>query len=100
LRDNEHLLGIEAELLFDLLAVVGFEWVAVDTTGALEFGTETNRGRESDHGRLVLDLFGFLDGSFDAVVIVVAIFDPLCVPSVGFESFRYVFGEGDLGVAV
>jgi hypothetical protein len=41
LGNGEHLLGVETELLLDLLAVVGLEGVAVDAAGTLELGAET-----------------------------------------------------------
>jgi hypothetical protein len=100
LWNNKHLLRIKAKLLLDLLAVVSFERVAVDTACALEFGTEANGSRESDHGWLVLDLSRLHNGSFDAVVVVIAILYLLCVPAVSFESLGHIFSERDLGVAV
>ena len=100
LRDNKRLLWVKAKLLLDLLAVVSFQWVAVDTTSALEIGPKANGGSESDHGWLVLDLFRLLDGIFDTLVIVIAVLDPLCMPAVSLESLGHIFGERDFGVAI
>ncbi len=100
LRDNKRLLWVKAELLLDLLAIISFEWVAVDTTGALKFGTEANGGGESDHGWLVLDLLGLLDRIFDTLVIVIAVLHPLYMPAVGLESLGHIFSERDFGFAV
>lgn len=97
---DEGLVGVEAELLLDLLAVVLLERVAVDTAGALEQGTETDGGGQTDHGRLVLDLLGLLDGVVHALHVVVTILDPLDVPAVGLEALADVLGEGALGVTV
>ena len=41
-----------------------------------------------------------LDGGFDALEVVIAIFDPLRVPTIGFKPLKDVFGKGDLGITV
>src|SRR5687768_12097770 len=65
LGDGEALLRVEAELLLELLDVIGLERGAVNTVGALLLGAVTDDGRELDEGGLVLDLLGLLDGSLD-----------------------------------
>jgi hypothetical protein len=100
LGNDEGLLGVEAELLLDGLDVVGLEGVAVDTTGTLELGAKTNGGGQLDHGGLVLNLLGLLDGSLDASEVGVTVLDVLDVPAVGLESLGNVLSEGALGVTV
>ena len=100
LGDDEGLLGVEAEAGLDTLAVIGLEGVAVNATGALELGTETDGGGQTDHGGLVGDLAGLLDGGLDGLEIVVTILDPDGVPAVGLEALGDVLGEGALGVAI
>ena len=39
-------------------------------------------------------------GSLDTFEIVIAVLDPLNVPTVGFESLAYIFGECALGIAI
>jgi hypothetical protein len=100
LGDDKGLLGVEAELLLDALDVVSLQGVAMDTTGTLELGAETNGGGQLDDGRLVLDLLGLLDGSLNARKIAVAVFDVLCVPAVGLEALHNILSEGALDVTV
>ena len=100
LGNDEGLLGVEAKLLLDALDVVSLQGVAVDTTGTLELGAETNGGGQLDDGRLVLDLLGLLDGSLNALKIAVAVCDVLCVPAVGLEALHDVLCEGALDVTV
>jgi hypothetical protein len=100
LGNNKGLLGVETKLLLDALDVVSLQRVAVDTTGTLELGAETNGGGQLDHGRLVLDLLGLLDGSLDALKVSVTVLDVLAVPAVGLESLGDVLSEGALGVAI
>lgn len=100
LRNDEALLGVEAELLLDTLAVIGLERVTVNTTGTLELGTETNGSRETDDGGLVGDLPSLVDGGLDALEVVITILDPHSVPAVGLETLHDIFGESTLGVTV
>jgi hypothetical protein len=100
LGNGEHLLGVEAELLLDLLAVIGLEGVAVDTTGTLELGAETDGGGELDHRGLVGDLLGLSDGLLNALKVGVTVLDVQNVPAVGLESLHDVLSEGALGVTV
>lgn len=100
LGNSEHLLGVETELLLDLLAVVGLEGVSVDTAGTLELGTETDGGSELDHRRLVGDLLGLSDGLLNALEVGVTVLDVQYVPSVGLESLHDILSEGALGVTV
>lgn len=100
LGDVEHLLGVEAELLLDLLAIVGLEGVAVDTAGTLELGTETDGGGKLDHRGLVGDLLGLSDGLLDGLEVGVTVLDVLYVPAVGLESLADILSESALGVTV
>jgi hypothetical protein len=100
LGNNEHLLGVKAELLLDLLDVVLLQGVAVYTSGTLQLGTETNGGGELDDGGLVGDLLGLRDSLLDALEVGVSVLDVLGVPSVGFEALENVLSEGALGVTV
>ena len=100
LGNSEHLLGIEAELLLDLLAIVGLEGVAVDTAGTLELGSETDGGGELDHRGLVGDLLGLSDGLLNALEVGVTVLDVLYVPAVGLESLADILSESALGVTV
>lgn len=100
LGNDEALLGVEAELLLDALAVIGLQRVTVNTTGALELGSETNGSCQTDDGGLVGDLLGLVNGGLDALEVVVAILDPHGVPAVGLETLHDVFSESTLGVTV
>ena len=100
LGDVEHLLGVEAELLLDLLAIVGLEGVAVDTAGTLELGTETDGGGKLDHRGLVGDLLGLSDGLLDGLEVGVTVLDVLYVPAVGLESLADILSESALGVTI
>jgi hypothetical protein len=100
LRDDEALVGVEAEALLDTLAVIGLEGVTVDTAGALELGTETNGGGQADHGGLVLDGLGLLDGGLNGLEVVVTVLDPDGVPAVGLEALGDILSESALGVTV
>ena len=100
LWDDEALLWVETELLLDHLAVVLLERVTVDTTSTLKLGTETNGGGKLDHGWLVGDLLGLLDGSLHTLEIGVTLLDVLNVPAVSLETLHNILGEGTLGVTV
>jgi len=100
LWDIEGLGGVEAELLLELLDVVGLEGVTVNAVGTLKEGAEANGGGEADHGWLVLDLSALLDGSLNSGKIGVTVLDPLGVPAVGLESLGNVLSEGAVGVTV
>jgi hypothetical protein len=100
LGDNEGLLRVETELGLDAGDVVSLERAAVDAVGALKLGTVSDDGGKLDDGGLVLDLLGLLDGSLDAIQIVVAILDPLSVPAVGLEALEDILSEGDVGVTI
>lgn len=100
LGNGEALLRVEAELLLELLDIVGLEGRAVDIVGALLLGAETNGGLELDEGRLVSDLLGLLDSISDQVEVVVAIQDGDDVPAVGLVTLENILGEGLVGVTV
>ena len=100
LGNGEALLGVEAELLLELLNIISLEGRAVDTVGALVLGAETNGGLELDKGRLVSDLLGLLDGLSDLVEVVVAILDGEGVPAVGLVALHDILSEGLVGVTV
>jgi len=98
---NDEALGwVKTELLLDGLAVVLLEGVTVDTASTLELRTETNGGGQLDHGWLVLDLLGLLDGSLHTLEIGVTLLDVLDVPAVRLETLGNILGEGTLGVTV
>lgn len=100
LGNDEHLLGVKAELLLDLLDVVGLEGVAVDTAGTLKLGAETDGGGELDDGGLVGDLLGLGDSLLNALEVAVSILDVLSVPAIRLESLEDILSEGALGVTV
>lgn len=100
LGNGEALLGVEAELLLELLDVVGLEGRAVDVVGTLLLGAETNDGRELDERGLGLLLLTLLDGGLDAVEVVLAVTDGQDLPAVGLVALENVLGEGHLGAAV
>jgi hypothetical protein len=100
LGNDEHLLGVEAKLGLDLLHVLLLQGVAVNTSSALELGTETDGGGELDDGGLVSDLLGLGDGGLDALKVGVSVLDVLSVPSVRLESLKDVLSEGALCVTV
>jgi hypothetical protein len=100
LGNSEALVGVEAELLLELLDIVGLEGRTVDTVGALVEGSVTDGGSELDNGRLVLGLLGLLDGSLNGVEVVVTIVNDENLPAVGFITLDNVLSEGDVGVSV
>jgi hypothetical protein len=100
LGNNEALSRVKAETLLDTLNVVRLEGVTVDTASALELGTVTDGGGETDHGGLVLDGLGLLDGSLDTLEVAVTVLNPDDVPAVGLESLGDIFGESALGITV
>jgi hypothetical protein len=83
-----------------LLHVLLLQGVAVNTSSALELGTETDGGGELDDGGLVSDLLGLGDGGLDALKVGVSVLDVLSVPSVRLESLKDVLSEGALCVTV
>lgn len=100
LGNVEALLGVEAELLLELLDVVSLEGSTVDTMGALLLGAETDDGLELDKRGLVLDLLGLLEGVEDALEVVVTVLDGDGVPAVRLVSLEDVLSESLVGVAV
>ena len=100
LGNDEALLGVEAELLLELLDIVGLEGRAVDTVGALLLGAVTNDGLELDKGGLVLDLLGLLEGSLNTLKVVVTVLDGQDLPAVGLVALENVLSEGLVGVTV
>jgi hypothetical protein len=48
LGNDKGLLGVEAELLLDLLDVISLEGVSVDAASALELGAEADGGGQLD----------------------------------------------------
>lgn len=100
LGNGEALLGVEAELLLELLDVVGLEGRAVDTVGALLLGAETNGGLQLDDGGLVLALLGLGNGLLNAVEVVVTVADDEDLPAVRLVSLDNVLSEGAVGVTV
>src|SRR5690606_23781904 len=75
LRNIELLLRAEAELLLDLLGIIGLQRVTVDTSGTLELGAVTNCSSELNHGRLVRDLFAGCNGLLHSLQISVTLLD-------------------------
>jgi hypothetical protein len=90
--------GIQFNL--DLLCIVGFEGIPMDTTCPLELTPESNRRSQLDDRRLILDLLCRCNGFFHGVDIVVSILDVLGMPPVRLEAFQDVLGEGTGGVPV
>lgn len=100
LGHNEALLGIEAELLLELLDIVGLEGRAVDTVGALLLGTVANDGLELNERGLVGDGLALLNRGSHASNIIVAVLDGHDVPTVGLVPLDNILGEGAVGVTV
>lgn len=100
LGNDEGLLWVEAKLLLDMLDIVGLERVSVNATSSLELGTEANGGGKLDHGWLVSDLLGLLDGLLDALQVGIAVLDMKCVPSVSLETLDDILSESTLGVTI
>lgn len=63
------LLGVEAKLGLDGLAVILLQGVTVDTASTLELGAEADGGGELDDGWLVLDSLALLDGSLHTLEV-------------------------------
>ena len=98
-------------MLLDILGIIGFEWVAVDSAGTLEFTSEANGRGQLDDGGFVFDCFGSFNSGLHGIDIMVTILDMLSVPSeissvkslllpVSFEAFQDIFGECTIGVSV
>ena len=100
LGNGEALLGVEAELLLELLDIISLEGGAVDTVGALGLGAETNGGLELDKGRLVSDLLGLLDSLSDLVEVVVTVLDGEDVPAVRLVTLEDILSESLVGVTI
>lgn len=100
LGDNEALIWVEAELLLELLNIVGLEGRAVDTVGALVKGSVTNGGAELDQRGLVSDLLGSLNGSVNGGKVGVTVVDGDDVPAVSLITLGNVLSEGDVGVTI
>ena len=86
MRNDKGFLRVEAELLLDVLRIIGFQSVAVNTASALKFGAKTNGGCQLNDRRLVSNRFGLCDCSLDAIQIVVTLGDMLSVPAVSLEA--------------
>jgi hypothetical protein len=91
----------EIQLLLDVLGVVCFQRVAVDSSGALEFTSEPDGSGQFDDGGFVFDGFGCFDSGFHGVNVMITVLDMLSMPSVtahilpiGFETFHDILGEG------
>lgn len=69
LGNVEGLLGVEAKLGLDGLAVILLQGVTVDTASTLELGAEADGGGELDDGWLVLDSLALLDGSLHTLEV-------------------------------
>ena len=100
LGNSEALGGVEAELLLELLNIVGLEGRTVDTVGALVEGSVTDSGAELDQRRLVSDLLGGLDGGVNGSEVVVTVVDGDDVPAVSLITLGDVLSEGNVGVTV
>lgn len=100
LGNGEALLGVEAELLLELLDVISLEGRTVDTVGTLVLGAETNGGLQLDDGGLVLALLGLGNGLLNAVKVVVTVTDDQDLPAIRLVSLDDVLSEGAVGVTV
>lgn len=100
LGNSKALLGVEAELLLDLLDIVGLEGVTVNTVGTLQKRTVTDGGLELDQGGLVLDGASLLEGLVHGIEIVITVLDGDDVPAVGFVSLGNILSEGTVGVTI
>lgn len=100
LGDGEALGGVEAELLLELLDIIGLERRAVDTVGALVDGAVANGGLELDNGGLVRDGLSLLDGGLNGSQVVVTVLDGDDMPAISLVALGNVLSEGNVGVAV
>ena len=100
LRHGEGLVRVEAELLLELLDVVGLERRAVDAVGSLLGGAETDDSAQLDQGGLVFGLLGFLESTLDAIKVVVAVIDDEDLPAIRLVPLDDILGEGLVGVTV
>jgi hypothetical protein len=100
LGNGKALLRVEAELLLELLDVIGLERGAVDTVGALLKRTITNGGLELDKRGLVSDGPSLTESLLDALEVVVTVLDGDDVPAVSLVSLVDVLSEGNVGVTV
>lgn len=100
LGNGEALLGVEAELLLELLDIVSLEGRAVNAVGALLLGAVADDGLELDKSGLVLDLLGLLDGGLDAVKVVVTVIDGEDLPAIRLVSLEDILSESLVGVTV
>lgn len=100
LGDDEALLGVEAELGLNTLGIVSLQGVTVNATGALQLGTETDGGGQTDNGGLVLNLTALLDGLLNGLKVIVTVLDPDVVPAIGLETLHDILSESTLGVTV
>jgi hypothetical protein len=98
--NHEKFFGVEPKLLLDLLAIILLERVAVNGASTLELRPEADRRRELDDRRLVFDFLRFCYCLLDSCKVMIAIFDPLCVPPISLEALQDILGEGDLCVAI
>ena len=72
----------------------------MDFRSALEFRTaEAYPGGNDHQGRVVLILFGSLDGRGNSIQII-SIINRVNGPAVRLEPFSNVFSEGNIGVAL
>lgn len=100
LGDIKGLLRIETEALLDVLGVISLQRVAVHTTSTLQLGAITDSGGHLDDGRLVRNRFSLLNGSGDALKVVVTVLDPQGMPTIGLKALQHILSEGALGVTV
>jgi hypothetical protein len=85
---------------FDLLCVISFEGVSVDTPRALEFTPESNRRSQFNNRGFILDFLCRSNSFFDRIDIVISVLDVLGMPPVRLEAFQDVLGESAGGVPV
>jgi hypothetical protein len=97
---DETLLGIKAETLLHVFAVISLERISMYPASSLEFRAIANCRSHLDYGWLVSHFFRLLNCGFDACQIMVTILNPLGVPPICFESLQDILGESQFGVTI
>lgn len=82
LRNSEGLVRVEAELLLELLDVVGLERRAVNTVGTLLKGAVADGSLELDESGLVLAGLGLLEGLLHGGEVGVTVLDDQDLPAI------------------
>ena len=80
-------------MLLDVLGIVRFKGVAVNSAGTLEFASEANGGGQFDDGGFIFDCLGGFNSGLHGVDVMITVFDVLSVPSfplhLGSEGYTH-----------